>query len=283
MARSRDALPARIAGAGAALFGLVGLGLVASLVVGGWRVLGEPAVVANVLSNFWDPLKGRYGLGPFVAGTITVSVIALMVAVPLALATAVVASQNLSRWAKDILSRGLDILTAVPSVIFGWWGIQMVVPWVRAHTGGPGFSLLAAGLVLALMVLPTLGLFFFHALERVPRTYREASLALGGTPDQTLTRVVLRCALPGLVNGLLVGVARAVGETMAVQMVIGGNTTFPTGVAAPGATLTTQIVTDMTAFPPGTRGHAVLDVMALLLMVGMYVLVRLSERWGASA
>ncbi len=276
----RDRLPNRMAMGAALVFGLLGSSLIASLILGGWRILGEPRALANLLSNVWDPLAGHYGIGPFVVGTVVVSLLALVVSVPLALGTAVVVSQSVGRWVKESATQALNVLTAVPSVIFGWWGLQMVVPWVRTHAGGPGFSLLAAGLVLALMVLPTLALFFTQALARVPETYREASLALGGTPDRTLVRVILRCALPGLLNGLFVGVARALGETMAVQMVIGGNTLMPSGLRDPGATLTTQIITDMTVFPPGTRGHAVLDVMALILMIGMYLLVRLSERWG---
>lgn len=260
-------------------FTVVGLGLVASLILGAWQVLGDPHQLTSVLSGFWDPLRDGYGLGPFVAGTIAVSVVALVGAVPVALGIAVVVSEELGPAIRDLATRALTVLTAVPSVIFGWWGLQMVVPFVRAHLGGPGFSILAAGIVLALMVLPTLALFFARALAGVPGDYREASAALGGTRDQTLTRMVLRCALPGLMNGLIVGIARAVGETMAVQMVIGGQAAVPGGLTAPGATLTTQIVTDMTVFPPGTRGHAVLDVMALTLFVGMYLLVRLSERW----
>lgn len=277
-----DRAPRRLALWATAAFGGVGLAVVATLLLGAWHVLGEPSVLAGLLTNFWDPLRGRFGLGSFVAGTLTVSGLALVFAILPALGLAVVLSQQLTSRAKDFAGRLLTVLTAVPSVIFGWWGLQMVVPWVRQHVGGPGFSLLAAGLVLALMIVPTLALFFFQSMDHVPRTYLEASLALGGTPDQTLLRVLLRCAMPGLVNGLLVAVARAVGETMAVQMVIGGQTAFPSGVAAPGATLTTQIITDVTVFPPGTRGHAVLDVMALLLMAGMYVLVRLTERWGMS-
>ncbi len=276
-----DRMPRRTAGLAAGLFALVGIILVASLAAGAWPMLGAPRAAANLIGAVWDPLRGRYGVAPFVVGTAAVTLTALVIAVPIALGVAVSIVHQVGALGRGWILRVLTVLTAVPSVIFGWWGLQMVVPWVRAHVGGPGFSLLAAGIVLALMILPTLSLFFAQALAKVPNTLKEGSAALGATPDQTLLRVELPFAMPALVNGLVVGLARALGETMAVQMVVGGQTAIPAGLAAPGATLTTQIFTDMTAFPPGTAGHAVLDIMALLLLAAMYVLVRTAERWGS--
>ncbi len=276
-----DRMPRRTAGLAAGLFALVGIILVASLAAGAWPMLGAPRAAANLIGAVWDPLRGRYGVAPFVVGTAAVTLTALVIAVPIALGVAVSIVHQVGALGRGGILRVLTVLTAVPSVIFGWWGLQMVVPWVRAHVGGPGFSLLAAGIVLALMILPTLSLFFAQALSKVPNTLKEGSAALGATPDQTLLRVELPFAMPALVNGLVVGLARALGETMAVQMVVGGQTAIPAGLAAPGATLTTQIFTDMTAFPPGTAGHAVLDIMALLLLAAMYVLVRTAERWGS--
>lgn len=276
-----DRMPRRTAGLAAGLFALVGIILVASLAAGAWPMLGAPRAAANLIGAVWDPLRGRYGVAPFVVGTAAVTLTALVIAVPIALGVAVSIVHQVGALGRGWILRVLTVLTAVPSVIFGWWGLQMVVPWVRAHVGGPGFSLLAAGIVLALMILPTLSLFFAQALAKVPNALKEGSAALGATPDQTLLRVELPFAMPALVNGLVVGLARALGETMAVQMVVGGQTAIPAGLAAPGATLTTQIFTDMTAFPPGTAGHAVLDIMALLLLAAMYVLVRTAERWGS--
>lgn len=277
----RDTGPRRIAALTAGLFVLMGLGLLGALFLGAWHVLGEPGPLANLLGRLWDPLEGRYGLLPFILGTVTVTVLALIVAVPLSLGVGITMAEQLPRVLREWSVRALTVLTAVPSVVFGWWGLQMVVPWVRTHIGGPGFSLLSAGLVLAAMLLPTLSLLFFEGLKGVPRAYHEGSAALGATPDQTLIRMVLPCAMPSLLQSLMVAVARAVGETMAVQMVIGGQTALPAGMASPGATLTTQLFTDLTVFPPGTSGHAVLDLMALILMAGMYFLVRLTARWGS--
>ena len=275
-----ESLQRRLFGVATGLFAAVGLSLVASLLVGAWRVIGEPRSLANVLGNFWDPLKGQFGLIPFVVSTLAVTAIALVLAVVLGLGIGVTLSRQLKEsWSRRLI-QVLTVLTAVPSVIFGWWGLQTVVPWVRDFLGGPGFSLLAAGIVLSVMILPTMSLFFTNAMRSVPKSFQEGSAALGATADQTLLRLVIPCAFPGLVQGLLVAVARAVGETMAVQMVIGGQTLMPSGINGPGATLTTQLLTDLTVFPPGTEGHAVLDVMALMLLGGMYLFVRASERWG---
>lgn len=279
MNRGRDGIPLRITAAVTGLFAMLGLGLMAALFVGAWPLLGEPRPLANLFGSFWNPLHGQYGLAPFVIGTVVVTATAMALALPFSLAVGVAFSRRLPDAVRQGATRVLTVLTAVPSVIFGWWGLLAVVPWVRTRFGGPGFSLLAAGLVLAVMLTPTLSLLFYQALRSVPRSYCEGSAALGATPDQTLVRVELVCALPLLIQAVLITVARAVGETMAVQMVIGGQTGLPAGWASPGATLTTQILTDMSVFPPGTHGHAVLDVMALVLMVGMYGLVRVAERW----
>ncbi len=262
------------------LFGLMALSLMAVLVVGAWPLLREPRPLTNLMSPLWSPLTHRFGLVPFVAGTIAVTVMALGLAIPVGLGTAITLARLMPQTLQPAGVKLLTVLTAVPSVIFGWWGLLVVVPWIRGQVGGPGFSLLAAGVVLSLMLMPTFSLLYYQALRAVPSRYQEASDALGASPDQTLIGVVLPCAFPALVQGLFVGVARALGETMAVQMVIGGQTLMPKGLAAPGATLTTQILTDVTVFPQGTRGHAVLDLMALLLMVAMYLLVRAAERWG---
>jgi phosphate transport system permease protein len=276
----RDLFPRRLTLSISALFAVLGLAVLAILVAGMAPLLGGPSALSNVMSAVWDPLSGRYGLMPFLLGSLVVSGLALTLAVPFSLGVAVMVARGLEAKLAAPMVRVLAVLAAIPSVVFGWWGLLMVVPVIRHIFGGPGFSLLAAALVLAVMLLPTLSLLFYHALSAVPRAYQEGSDALGATPDQTLLRLVLPCALPGLVQALLVAAARAVGETMAVQMVIGGQTAMPSGLASPGATVTSQLLTDLTVFPPGTRGHGVIDLMAMILMVGMYLLVRASERWG---
>jgi phosphate transport system permease protein len=130
------------------------------------------------------------------------------------------------------------------------------------------------------MLVPTLSLLFYQALVSVPQSYHDASDALGATPDQTLLRLTFPCAAPSLVRAVLIAVARAVGETMAVQMVIGGRVLLPAEITSSGATLTSQLLTHLTVFAPNSQGRAVIDLIAVILMAAMYLLVRASDRWG---
>ncbi|MDA8193611.1 MAG: ABC transporter permease subunit [Thermaerobacter sp.] len=266
-------------GAAAGLYAAVGLGVLLMLLVSSGPLLLRVGVWQALLGVHWNPLAGQFGLVPFMSGTLLVTALAILLALPLAMALAVVGARVLRGTGPSLMTRGLTVLAAVPSVIYGWWGLTTVVPVVRRWSGGPGFSLASAGIVLALMILPTLAVLFQDALTRVPPTWQEGSLALGATDDQTLVRLIWPAARANLFRAMLVAVARALGETMAVQMVIGGQTIWQLNLLRPGATLTTQILTDLAVFPPGTAGYRALAVMALLLMAGMYMLVRISERW----
>ncbi|MCL4352702.1 MAG: ABC transporter permease subunit [Firmicutes bacterium] len=234
----------------------------------------------TILGLQYHPIKGQFGLLPFIAGSLAVTLIAVILAYPLALSVAITATMVLPRRWLPKIRQAVGSLAAIPSVIFGWWGLAMVVPLVRNLGGGSGFSLAAAGMVLAVMIIPTLSLLAIHAAMRVPERWVEGSLALGATPDQTLGRVVLQSIRAPLAEAGIVAVGRALGETMAVQMVIGGQPFFPHSLLAPGATLTSEILNDIGLLPPGAFGHRVLDVMALLLLVAMYGLVLLVERIG---
>jgi phosphate transport system permease protein len=274
----------------AAIFGVVATAFVVAgsggfwvLLWGSWPLWRQPGGWTNLLGTHWDPLASRYGLAPFVAGSVVVALLALVVSVPLSLGVAVISQRLLpGRW-RPLLTQGLTVFATIPSVVFGWWGLQTVVPAIRRLFDVPGFSLLAAGLVLGLMMLPTLAVLFGHALGSVPNLWVEASYALGATEDQTLIFLIGRYVWPQLMRAVLVGLTRAMGETMAVQMVIGGQSAWPVHLLAPGATLTTQILTDVGVFPPGTLGAAALDVMALTLLVMMVVVIWWSERWNRRA
>jgi phosphate transport system permease protein len=277
--RWREMMMTRLTWALSGAFVIMGLGLMASVLVGSWPLLMAPHALGRLLSPLWDPLQGQWGILPFIVGSSVVTLLALCLAVPFALASAISVSRMLPPVVRPHATRVLAALTAIPSVVFGWWGLQMVVPVVRNLGGGSGFSLLAAAIVLAVMLWPTLSFLFAEALQSVSPAYVDASLALGATPDQTLVRILIPCAMPQLINAFLVAVARGLGETMAVQMVIGGQVAMPQGLLSPGATLTTQLLTDAALYPPGTRGHAALDVMALALVAAMAILVRISARW----
>lgn len=267
-------------GLAAGLFTMAGVGL---LVVMGWQsipFLRAHRGLAEILRPEWNPAAGQFGLLPMVAGTVLVTLIATAVALPLAGGLAVVGGRLVSAAGAELWSQGLTVFAAVPSVVYGWWGLETVVPAVRHLGDSPGFSVLAAGIVLAVMMMPTMGLLLSRAVARVPGAWVEGSLALGATEDQTLWRLVWPAAKSDVGRGVLIAMARGAGETMAVQMVIGGQARLIDNVLEPGATLSTQILTDLTAFPRGTEAHSALWLMALLLAGLVYLLVWWGEGRG---
>lgn len=231
-------------------------------------------LIAMLLGTRWDPLSGRYGMAPFIWGSAVTAAIALAIAVPFGLSIAVWSVQILSTRERSRVATLLTVFASIPSVVYGWWGLTVVVPGLRHLTGLYGYSLLAGGVVLAVMILPTFALLAVGALDAIPTELTEASLGLGATLDQTLFRVTLPVASLRLRRAGAVALARALGETIAVQMVVGGAiSTFP-HLELPGATMTSQLLTDLPLMPPGTLGHGALALMALLLFLGTTLLMR---------
>ena len=267
----------RVVWVGAFSLVVLGIAIFAILFWGTAKFVLAHGLNQSLLGLIYEPTQGRFGLLPFMAGSLVVSGIAPAVAIPLALSLAVTVVDMTPRRTETV-RQILSGLVAIPSVVFGWWGLSVVVPAIRWISGHSGFSLLAAGLVLAVMILPTLSLLSINALTRVRVQWVEGSLALGATPDQTMGRLILAVSRFPLLEASIIALGRALGETMAVQMVIGGRVLLPHGLVSPGATLTTQILTDMSLLPPGVSGHHVLDFMALLLLAAMYGMVVLLER-----
>jgi phosphate transport system permease protein len=189
-----------------------------------------------LVSETWDPVTDKFGALPFIYGTVISSLLALIIALPLSLGVAMFLSELCPRWLEQPLSFLVELLAAIPSIVYGLWGIFVLVPWLRItvqpflrkYLGtlplfqGPayGFSMLAAGLVLSIMILPIITSISRDVMKAVPRLQREAALGLGATRWET-TRVVLQSAKSGILGATLLGLGRAVGETMAVTMVIG--------------------------------------------------------------
>lgn len=242
-------------------------------------VLSRYGILPVLLGTRWAPHAGWVGLLPFEWGTAVVGVLALVVAVLLGGPLAVVVRRRVPPAVGRVLTAALAGMMAIPSVLWGWWGLDTVVPAVRAGFGGPGFSLLAAGLTLGVMLVPTFAALGAEAVAAVPEIVEDAARALGATEDQTLWSVTVVAALPGFVRALMVAAGRALAETMAVQMVIGGQPNLTLRLTAPGSTLTTAILTQLSASPPGTPGGRALTVMAALLLAGTWWLARELKRW----
>ncbi len=245
---------------------------------------GLPLIFKNGLVEFiggqrWAPTKGSFGIFPMIIGTVEVTLGALMIGVPLSLLVSLYLSEFADRKVRTVMKPLIELLAAVPSVVYGFIGVVLMVPLVRNYFGGTGFSVISASIILGIMILPTIISISMDALRAVPQNYREGSLALGATPWQTAVRVVLPAARSGIITAVILGMGRAMGETMAVIMVAGNAVVVPTSPLHPCRTLTSNIAIEM-AYASGTHQQAlfatgvVLFVMIFCLNISATLFVR---------
>ena len=203
-------------------------------------ILAVKPIGRLLFSSAWQPLKGEFGLWPFLMGTLWVTAVALIIALPISLLTAIYLSEYAPRSIREAARPLVDLLAGVPSVVFGVWGMLAVVPFVGRvlaplfGTASSGYSILAGGIVLAVMIFPTIIHVSLEVFASVPHALREASLSLGATRWETVRRVVLRKGGQGILAAGLLGLSRAFGETMAVLMVVGNVPVAPRSLFAPG-------------------------------------------------
>ena len=199
-------------------------------------VLESESLWTLLFSSEWKPLKGRFGFLPFLMGTVWVTLLSITIALPISLLTAVFLTEYARPIIKKIVFPVLDILAALPSVIYGVWGVLVIVPWISKSVAphfvdfSTGYTVLAAGIVLSVMVVPLLVSLFIEVFSSVPVELREASLSLGATRWQTALRVVMRKSLAGILASSVLAVSRAMGETIAVLMVCGCVVGLPHGL-----------------------------------------------------
>jgi phosphate transport system permease protein len=235
----------------------------------------------------WDAVHNVYGAGPAIVGTLLTSAIALVIAVPLAVGVAVFLSEVAPVWLRRPLVYVIDLSAAVPSVVYGFWAFIVLVPLMQrtvepglgSLTGGrfpfsplnPGYDILTASLVLAVMVLPTIAAVSREALRAVPRIHRESALSLGATRWEATRLGVFRPARNGIVAGVILGLGRALGETIAVAMVIGNIFILPGTLFSPGSTLASVIVNNFTESQPGLNRSAIVELALILLVITVAV------------
>jgi phosphate transport system permease protein len=212
-----------------------------------WPILKEYSLWELVSGTVWKPMQGKFGFWPFIAGTLWVTVVGVGLAVPPCLLTALYLSEYARAATRTLMKPLLDLLAAIPSVVYGVWGVVAIVPfvgntlapWCEKHLGfiplftsknPTGYSVLAGGIVLAVMIAPFIIAVTYEVLSTVPQALREASLAVGATRWQTTRAIVLRQTLPGILVGVVLGATRAVGETMAVLMVVGNVPQVPKSI-----------------------------------------------------
>ena len=238
-----------------------------------------------LFSPNFSPDARHPGALVFIVGSLAITLFAVCIGGPFGVGVGVFLSQLAPKRMASIMRPAVEILVGIPSVVYGWLGLTLLVPLVRTHLGSlTGFGLLTAGVVLSIMILPTVVSLSEDALRAVPGTLREASMALGSTRWQTIYRVILPSARSGITVAIILGIARAIGETLAVQMVIGNAAVLPKGLLSPTASLTTEIITDMASAPTGSVLYHSLFAMALLLLLiamGLILAVRLAVRRAA--
>ncbi|HZW50038.1 MAG TPA: phosphate ABC transporter permease subunit PstC [Bacillota bacterium] len=211
---------------------------------------GIPAMREIGLFNFlsgrvWRPSNDLYGILPMILGSIYVTAGALLLGVPLGILTAVYLANFCSRELHRFLKPLIELLAGIPSVVYGFFGLVVLVPFVRQTFGGSGNSILTASLLLGIMILPTIIGISEAALRAVPSSYYEGSLALGASHERSVIFAILPAAKSGILTGVVLGVGRAIGETMAVMMVAGNQTRMPDGILKGIRTLTSNIAIEM--------------------------------------
>ena len=210
-----------------------------------------------------QPLVGAL---PMIVGSFLVTFLSAIVATPFAIGAAVFMVEISPKQGQKILQPVIELLVGIPSVVYGFIGLSVIVPAVRSVFGGTGFGILAGTFVLFVMILPTVTTMTVDALKSVPRHYREASLALGATRWQTTYKVVLRAAVPGILTAVVFGMARAFGEALAIQMVIGNAVLLPSSLVTPASTLTSILTMGIGNTIMGTVENNVLWSLALILL-----------------
>lgn len=211
----------------------------------------ETQSLRNLLfSTSWNPLEGEFGFAPFIAGTLWVTFLAMIMAVPPSLLMAIYLAEYAPRRLRAIIKPMIDVLAGTPSVVCGLWGVLLIVPIIRDYLGPwagvstTGYSILAGGLVLAIMVCPIIVSISDEVIRAVPKGMKEASLAIGATKWQTVKHVVVRSAFPGMLAAIMLGFGRAFGETMAVLMVVGNVPSVPKSIFDPAYPIPALIAND---------------------------------------
>jgi phosphate transport system permease protein len=271
---------------GSIVFALLIIGLFVELVLGSW-----PSIVAFgpsfIWKSAWDPSTSKFGALPMIFGTVVTSLIAIVLAAFVGIMAAVFLADFAPRWLSQPLSFLIELLAAVPSVVYGLWGLFVLAPFMRTAIGpmlqkvlgwtplfaGPiyGVGLLTGGIILALMIIPTVTAISRDVVAAIPRDLREASMALGSTKWETAMRVVLPAARVGVFGACVLALGRALGETIAVTMVIGNRPEISSSLFAPSYTLASVIANEFTEATTSIYISALIELGLILFVVSMVV------------
>lgn len=247
-------------------------------------ILSVKPFVELLFSSSWHPLRGEFGFLPFIMGTVWVTAVAVAIAIPLCILTAIYLSEYAPRGVRELTKPLVDLLAGIPSVVYGVWGVLVIIPLVKNYaapmfgTFSTGYSVLAGGIVLAIMIFPIIIHVSMEVLSSVPNGLRESSLALGATKWQTVKHVVMRKAMPGIIAAIVLAVSRALGETMAVLMLTGNVARIPSSILDPCYTLPSLIANnygEMLSIPLYDSALLLSSLILLIVIIFFNIISRL--------
>jgi phosphate transport system permease protein len=234
----------------------------------GLPIIAKVGVLNFVFGMKWAPGQGAYGIFPMIVGSVSVTLGAAILGVPVAICCSIFLAEFAPATLRNIFRPAIQLLAGIPSVVYGFWGVLFIVPMIRTYLGGPGLSILAGSIILAIMILPTIISITEVSLLALPRHYKDGALALGLTHWQTIHSLLLPAAKSGIVAAIILGLGRAIGETMAVIMVLGNAVALPESILDPVRTLTTNIGIEM-GYASGEHQQALFATGIVLFIIIM--------------
>ena len=234
---------------------------------------GAPIISRVGLFNFifgmeWAPGQNKFGILPMIVGSVSVTLGAAVLGVPIGICCSIFLAEFAPLAVRNIFRPAIQLLAGIPSVVYGFWGLIFIVPFIRDYLGGPGLSILAGSIILAIMILPTIISISEVSILSLPRYYKDGALALGMNHWQTISAVMLPAAKSGIVAAVILGIGRAIGETMAVIMILGNAVALPESILDPVRTLTTNIGIEM-GYASGEHREALFATGIVLFIIIM--------------
>ncbi|MBN2251300.1 MAG: phosphate ABC transporter permease subunit PstC [Candidatus Altiarchaeota archaeon] len=244
----------------------------------GLPLFAKTSPIDFIAGNRWLPGKDVYGALPFIAGTVYITAGAILIATPLGIACALFLAQVAPKKAKSLTRPAIELLAGIPSIVYGLLATVIIVRFLKVSLDlATGETMLAGSIILAVMILPTIISVSQDSIESVPKALKEGSYALGSTDTQTMWHVTVPTAMPGILASIILGMGRAIGETMAVVLVIGNSKTIPGSVLEPGIALTSGILLEMPEAAVGSLHYSALFCLGIILFLIVFVLSLISN------
>ena len=235
------------------------------LFVNGIPAIGKIGIFDFLLGSTWRPSNGLYGILPFILGSLYVTAGAIIIGVPIGVLAAVFMARFCPRSLYRVLKPAINLMAGIPSIVYGFFGMVIIVPAIRGIFGGTGSNILTASILLGMMILPTIINLSESAIRSVPNSYYEGALALGATHERSVFCATLPAAKSGILAGVVLGIGRAIGETMAVIMVAGNSVAMPDSILSGVRTMTSNIVTEM-GYASGLHREALIATGVVLFV-----------------